>query len=395
MLKKLPAVLGGVEEFHDFIPVGQLYFPSFNDYQNKMEGIFSRSYYTNHGPLVKQLEDSLADYLKVKNVICTTNGTTATMIGIEALELTGSIILPSFTFAATPLSIKRCKKEIIFCDTASDSCHIDVQELSKVYSPSVSAVLGVNLWGGAAPIQQISEWAKEKSLKVLWDSCQGMGTFYGENPLGRNGDLEVFSMHATKILSCTEGGCIATNDNDLAEKARNIRSSCGSRKKISVNRTLNGRMSEFQAAIGLLSLENLESHIQNNYELRRHYMHCLHEIPGIEILSPENTPRSNFQNLIIAICPKLFGLNAQVLCWALRFEKILARRYFIPLPHQQEQFGTYTPLPNTESFQEKILTLPLGSKTSKESISRICDCIGNIHFHSSEILHKYSAVLCK
>ena len=395
MLKKLPAVLGGREEFQDLIPVGQLYFPSFNDYKNKMENIFNRQYYTNHGPLVKQLENLLADYLKVKNVICTTNGTIATMIGIEALELTGPIIVPSFTFAATPLSVKRCKTEIIFCDIASDSCHIDAQELSKVYSSSVSAVLGVNLWGGAAPIQQISEWAKEKSLKVLWDSCQGMGTFYGDKPLGCNGDLEVFSMHATKILSCTEGGCIATNDNNLAEKARNIRSSYGSRRKISVNRTLNGRMSEFQAAIGLLSLENIESRIQNNYELVMHYIHYLHQIPGIEILSPENTSRSNFQNLIIAVHPGLFGLNAKVLCWALHFENILARRYFIPLPHQQEQFGIYSPLPNTESFQKKILTLPLGAKTNIETISRICDCINNIHLHSREILRKYSAASYK
>lgn len=374
------ACLGGEPEFSEVLPVGQLYFPSWQRYQSAMAGIFDRQYYTNSGPMVQSLEQKLADFLGVNHVICVTNATIGLMMAAEALELSGKVLVPSHTFIASPLSLTWCGLEPVFCDVDLTTHHITPATLEKALIPDVSAVLGVHLWGSVANVSEITEWAKDRNLKVYWDSAQAMGCSIKNRPIGSFDSLEVFSLHATKVVSATEGGCITTNDDRLAHKLRNVRSMYGIKKTVPIPKKLNGRMSEFQAAIALLSLEDYDDNVAHNATLRGIYEENLQNIAGITLEPLHNVTKSNQQSIVIRVDKSIFGLSRDDLMQALIAENVMARRYFYPGAHRTEQFAKYaqTPLPNTDMLSEQVLALPIGARISGDDVYRICQLIKTI-----------------
>jgi dTDP-4-amino-4,6-dideoxygalactose transaminase len=371
------ASLGGDAEFEIPLPVGQLYFPSWENYEVAMRGIFEREYYTNHGILTDLLEEKLKRFLNVEHVICVTNATIGLMMAAEALELSGKVLMPAHTFIATPLSMVRCGLEPVFCDVDLYTHHLSTETLEKAFVPDVSAVLGVHLWGSAADTPAIMRWAEKRKIKVFWDSAQAIGCSINNKRVGGFTSLEVFSFHATKIVSAGEGGCIATNDNILADRLRNIRSSYGVKKITPVAKTANGRISEFQAAIALMSLEDYGKNFAHNALLRGVYEKFLRDIPGVKLEPLHGITESNQQNIVTRIDKEAFGISRDDLMEALKLENILARRYFYPASHRLDQFSTFGhfELPNTDILTEQVLVLPIGALVSPEDVKKICKLI--------------------
>jgi dTDP-4-amino-4,6-dideoxygalactose transaminase len=134
--------------FEKALPVGQLYFPDWSDYEAAFRGIFKRQYYTNHGPLAQELEARLAEYLGVKHVICTTNATIALIMATECLNLTGKVIVPSFTFVATAQALSWANLQPVFCDINRTAyrtrrfCNLSRQSLGRQLRPRSVAGLG-------------------------------------------------------------------------------------------------------------------------------------------------------------------------------------------------------------------------------------------------------------
>ena len=378
------AHLGGTPEFADPLPVGQLYFPTWDNYQSAMQGIFDRQYYTNHGRMVQLLEQKLADFLGVKHALCVTNATIGLMMAAQALDLSGKVLVPSHTFIASPLSLWWCGLEPVFCDVDLTTHHMTPQTLDNALedaiTPDVSAVLGVHLWGSCANVPEITEWAQGHNLKIYWDCAQAMGCSINNQPVGSFGAIEVFSLHATKVVSAGEGGCITTNDDDLAHKLRSIRSSYGVGKSVPIVKTSNGRMSEFQAAIALLSLEDYDKNVAHNATLRGIYEENLQDIAGITLEPLHGVTKSSQKSIIIRVDKKTYGLSRDDLMHALTAENVLARRYFYPGGHRTEQFAkcTHTPLPNTDILSDTILVLPIGARISGDDVYRICQLIKKI-----------------
>lgn len=374
------AILGGKPEFEQPVPVGQLYFPSWEKYENTIKGVFDRQYYTNHGPLAQRLEANLAEFLNVNHVVCVTNATIGLIMGAEALALSGKVLTPSFTFIATALSLSRCGIQPIFCDIDPTTLHITPETLSKAYTTGVSGVLGVNLFGSAADVAEIDRWANTKGLKIYWDSSQALGCSVNEKKLSGNGDLEIFSLHATKIISSAEGGFITTNDAHIANRLRHIRSSYGASGKEAVTKTSNGRMSELQAAIGLLSLEDYHKNVARNHELRDIYRSKLSGLNGITLEPFHGVSSSNASSVIIRVDEKQFGTSSDILSKALAAENVLARRYFEPGAHRAKQFAKSSQwdLPQTERAQKSILALPLGARVTEKIACTISRLISEI-----------------
>ncbi len=381
------AILGGEPEFEVPVPVGQLYFPNRELYVEKMRNIFDREYYTNHGPLLIEFEKKLSSYLNVSEVICVTNNTMGLIIVAEALGLKGSVILPSFTFIATALSLKRCGLTPVFCDIKPNSIFPSVKTLEECYTHDVSGILAVNLWGSCAPVSEIEQWAENKQIEIFWDSAQAFGCEVNNKRVGGNGSAEVFSFHATKILTTAEGGCIATNNKELAEKMRNIRSSYGINEKVKVNRTTNARMSEMQAALGLLSLDNICKYIEHNNTIRDKYSEMVSNILGVSLMPNTGVTKSNNQSIVLIVDENEFGLSRDLIVKSLIKEGILARRYFLPSLHKQAQFskGRNIYLPNTDSFQKKNIVMPIGARTNNETIERIHAILKLIQKNASSI----------
>lgn len=374
------AILGGKPAFSHTIPVGQLNFPDWDKFEAAFRDIFSRQYYTNQGPLVEQLEERLQQFLGVKHVICMTNATIALMIAAKALSLTGKVICPAYTFIATAQSLSWAGLEPVFCDVDLISHQMSVEKAASLIDEDVSAILGVHLWGNSCKPRQFEELADRKNIKIYFDAAQAFGCRFGETYVSQFGELEVFSFHATKILSATEGGCVCTNNDYLASRLRNVRSSYGAREPVDVPLTGNGRMSEAQAAMALLSLEDYPAMQTRNQRFFELYKELLSSIPGLYVVGPDDGDISNYQYIVVEVSSKEFGLTRNELVEVLKAENVSSRKYFSPGVHRSIPYAEIYPkylnaLPVTDYLCERVMQLPSGSDVTEEKIGIICHII--------------------
>ena len=371
------------------MPLGQLNFPAWPDYEKIFLDLYERQYYTNQGPLTERLEAKLAERLQVRHAICVTNATIGLSMVALALGIKGRVIVPAFTFIGTAQSLLWSGLTPVFCDI-DDTHHFNFNHLERLLQQGADAILPVNLWGGAYDMDKIASLAQRYKVPVYFDSAHGFGCNTQGRPLGGFGAAEVFSFHATKVMSAGEGGCITTNDDTLAEQLRNIRSSYGVRTAVSVDRTANGRMSEAQAAISLLNLESLDTNMARNRHLHDLYREKLASVPGLKVLTAQNVERSNHQYLICEIDQHAFGLSRDLLHRALQSENIVARRYFTPGLHRCTPFANRFPeyvdaLPATDKLCSTVLQLPLGARVDMAGVSLICDRIRTIQHQAATV----------
>lgn len=388
------AIFGAKPAFDKPLPIGQLYFPSWERYEAAFRGVFERQYYTNQGPLTQQLEERLQQFLGVKHAICVSNATIGLMMVPDAMGLAGKVILPSFTFAASAQSLSWAGLQPVFCDVNPDTHQIDIDQIGALIDKDVSAIMGVNLWGGACNPQALTKLAEANGVQLYFDSAHAFGCTVEGVPIGNFGRAEVFSFHATKILSATEGGCICTNDDDLAARLRNIRSSYGAGKSVNVVKTANGRMSEAQAAIALMSLDDFPSNQKNNEALYWLYETQLKTIPGLHLVKPAGVSFSNYQYLVCRVDEREFGLPRDLLIDILKAENVVARRYFYPGVHRSIPYAQGLPqylgsLPNTDSLCASCIQFPIGALVSAQGVERICNILGRAHQASAAIRSQY------
>jgi dTDP-4-amino-4,6-dideoxygalactose transaminase len=388
------ALFGAAPAFDKPIPVGQLYFPSWERYETAFRGIFERQYYTNNGPLLDELEEKLQQFLRVKHAICVSNATFGLMMMADAMGLSGKVILPAFTFVASAQSLSWAGLQPVFCDVDPDTHQIDANRAGELIDGDVSAIMGVNLWGGACNPRALGELASSKGIQLYFDSAHAFGCAVDSVPIGGFGRAEVFSFHATKILNATEGGCIATNDDDLAARLRSIRPSYGKGNPVNVARVANARMSEAQAAIALMSLEDFQGNQKNNAALRSVYEELLEAIPGVHLVRPTGVSFSNFQYLVCELNEREFGLSRDMLIEVLRAENVLARRYFYPGLHRTIPYFSQLPqyreqLPNTDSLCASCFQLPIGALVAPSAIERICEILMEAHQSAAQIRSRH------
>lgn len=381
------AVLGAPPAFRKPLPVGQLYFPAWDAYERAFRELFARQYYTNQGPLADRLEALLAKRMKVKHAICVTNATVGLSMVADALGIEGSVAMPSFTFVASAQAMVWSKLRPAFCDIDPQTHHMNLEQLDRLLRQGASAVMAVNLWGDTYDMPALEEVARRHGVPLFFDSAHGFGCSFKGKPLGGFGKAEVFSFHATKVMSTGEGGCITTDDDDFAERLRNIRSSYGVRAQIKVYRTANGRMSEAQAAIGLLNLECIDDIIERNRRLHQCYRDGLQSLPGLTVRVPTHADKSNWQYLILEVSPDEFGLSRDQLHAVLQKEGVIARRYFNPGTHRYPPFDQISPtrLQETDLLCGRVLQLPLGAKTDEAIVGRIVELLETAHRLAAQI----------
>lgn len=378
--------------FQSPLPVGQLYFPSWDRYEAAMRGIFERQYYNNDGPLLQDFESRLRDTLGVKHAICTGNATFGLMMVIEALGIKGSVLMPSFTFISTAQSVIWCGGKVIFCDVDSRTHHLCPSKVEEALSeyPEIEAIVAVNLWGGAADIAALKCIAKAHGLPLVFDSAHAFGCMVQDSSIGTFGVAEVFSFHATKVLSATEGGCVTTNDDALAARIRGMRPSYGSAPTVEPFRVLNSRMSEAQAAVGLLSLEDFSVIQMRNKSLYDAYGSGLSGVQGIKLLSPSNVSKSNYSYAVCELDEVAFGMTRDQLLQVLEAENVIARRYFYPGIHRSAGFDHNSHLDSerlsvTEKLCSSCLQLPLGARLDIADVVRITDIIARAQSASGKL----------
>lgn len=384
------ALFGGTPAFTRPVSIGQRNFAKWDRFEQAFRGIFSRRYYTNHGPLAQELEERLAGFFGVKHALCMTNATIGLMIAAKALGLTGKVLVPAFGFIGTVQSLTWAGLEPVFCDIDPMTHLITPLSVEQSVDPEVSAILGVHLWGNICHPVELEQVADENGLRLYFDAAHAFGCSYNGVTAGQFGDLEVFSFHSDNMLNSLEGGCICTNDDTLAELIRNIRSSYGIRKPMTVSLTGNGRMSEAQAALALISLEDFPRNRKANQERFELYKSRLSVIDGIQLVCQEPETRSNYQQIVVEIDEVSFGLSRNVVFRILEAENVGHPLYPAGSIHCNEPYRTLYPelkdaFPQTDRVSARFIQLPTGQHVSGEDVQTLCDIFKLLHEQAGHI----------
>ncbi|WP_397607471.1 DegT/DnrJ/EryC1/StrS family aminotransferase [Silanimonas sp.] len=373
------AIAGAPPAFVDPVHVGR---PNIGDraaFLSRVNDLLDRRWLTNNGPLVHELEQKLARYLGVRHVVAMCNGTIALEIAIRALGLKGEVILPSYTFIATAQALQWQEITPVFADIDPVTHNIDPAAVEKMITPRTTGIIGVHLWGRAAPVDELAEIARRRHLSLMFDSAHAFGATYRGRRVGAFGRAEVFSFHATKFFNCFEGGAVTTNEDDLATTMRYMRNFGFETYDKAVHVGTNGKMPEICAAMGLTNLESLEAVVDANRANHRLYAEAFAGIDGIHLLDYDPTESSNWQYVVIEV-DRTFRASRDEIVAALHAEGILARKYFWPGCHNMQPFRELYPhagllLPNTMVVADRVIVLPTGTTLPNETVGVIADVL--------------------
>ncbi|MDF1563932.1 MAG: aminotransferase class I/II-fold pyridoxal phosphate-dependent enzyme [Deltaproteobacteria bacterium] len=374
------ALLGGEPAFAEPRVMGR---PNLGDREalfRRLSGALERGWLTNGGPLVQELEEKLAERLAVRHCITVCNATIGLELGLKALELEGEVVVPAFTFIATAHAASWVGLDVRFCDVDPATHLIDLDSLEQAVSERTSAVVPVHLWGAAAPVDALESFCEERGLRLIFDAAHAFACTAQGRTIGRFGDLEVFSFHATKFFNAFEGGAVTTEDDDLADRLRAMRNFGGRGAAGWGFPGTNAKMSEASAAMGLTSLEILPEIVARNRENHDAYREELASVPGIALRTYDPGEENNHQYVVVEVDGADFGLTADELVEVLAAENVGTRRYFVPglhqvPPYRDDPSTRPVPLPVTEQLSERCLLLPSGLAVTPTDARSIARCI--------------------
>jgi len=388
------AFFGGRPLFDDPLHVGRPNIPPKERFMEQVDSIWESGRLTNSGPKVKEFEIALQEKLGVKNCIAICNATRALEIAIRALGMEGEVIVPSFTFVATAHSLQWQSITPIFCDIDPETHCIDPERLEELITPRTTGIIPVHLWGNVCNVKAIEEIAKKHNLSVLYDASHAFACADNGQMVGGFGDAEVFSFHATKVMTTFEGGCITTNNDYLAEKIRLMKNFGFSGRDSVIHIGTNGKMSEMSAAMGLISLQELDGFIRRNKENYEQYRRNITKIDGVSLIEHDERQSKNYHYIVIDIGQSA-GISRDLVLRIMEAEKILARRYFYPGCHRMEPYCSYYPnagllLPVTEALSERLICLPNGTAVSSEDVTKVTDLITFIVNNKENVIRRYN-----
>ena len=350
--------------------------PNLDKLKIKLDEIWKSGIFSNQGKQHDLLEDSLKVHLKVNNLSLFNNGTSALMIALRGLNLTGETITTPFTFAATPHALTWCGIKPVFCDIEEDSYTIDPYKIEELITPKTSAILAVHVFGNPCNVQMIQDIANRNDLKVIYDSAHAFQTEIDGVGIGTFGDVSMFSFHPTKLFHTAEGGALACNSMELKYKLDLLKNFGIKNEEEVVLAGMNGKMNEIQAAIGLTVLGQLEENRMDRQKIKNTYVELLKNISGITHFNTPQNIKNSLQYFAITINKKEYGISRDDLYLKLKENNIFSRKYFYPLcstyPHYAQE-GSYLPI--AEKTVKEILCLPFYGELSLEDVERICKII--------------------
>lgn len=384
------AVLGAPPAFPEKIHVGRPNVGNRERLIERINKIVDTRYLSNSGPFERGIEQRICEMLDVRYCAAMCNATVALEIAVRALNLSGEIIVPSFTFVATVHALQWQQITPVFCDIDPRTHNLDPRKIERLITPRTSGILGVHLWGRACPIDELQAVADANGLALLFDAAHAFGCKYGDRKIGNFGRAEVLSFHATKFINAGEGGAVVTNDADLAARLQLMKNFGFSGYDNVISIGINGKMNELSAAMGLTNLESVEEFARTNRANFETYQANLDGIPGISLLRYDERNSPNYQYVVMEVDAHELGLTRDQLVSVLHAENVLARRYFYPGVHRMEPYRSYYPetrqsLPETEALAGRVLVLPTGAGVTFTDIQKICAIIRFAVEHSREI----------
>ncbi len=356
------------------IPINRPFLPPKEEYIKFVKEIWERNWLTNNGPLVIKLENELVDILNLKHLKYVSNGTIALQIAIKALDLKGDIITTPFSYVATTSSIVWEGCNPVFVDINESSLNIDPDKIEKFITPNTSAILATHVFGNICEVNKISEIANRYGLKVIYDAAHAFGIEFNGKSIFSYGDISTTSFHSTKLFHTIEGGALVTNDNNIDNRIGLLRNFGHDGPDNFSGVGINGKNSEFHAAMGLLNLNYIEQIIEKRKILYTTYLRLLKDV-GLGFQVIQNDFKYNYSYFPI-ICQSEKQLLSLV--EYLSSKKINTRRYFYPSLSSLNYIvdKQYTPI--SDSISKRILCLPLFYDLTQDEVVFICDKIKEV-----------------
>lgn len=355
------------------IPVTKPFLPPQQEYNKYLQGIWKRRWLTNMGPLASDLEIKLSNHLCVDNLLFVSNGTIALQLAIKALGLNGEIITTPFTYVATTSSIVWEGCEPVYVDIEKDSLNIDSSKIEAAITKKTCAIMATHVYGNPCDVEAIKKIADKHNLKVIYDAAHAFGVKLNGNSIFNYGDISTCSTHATKLFHTTEGGFIVTKDKSLLKKMDYMRN-FGHEGPITYREIgINGKNSEFHAAMGLANLKYVSAIHEKRKKLTERYNLKLKNSNVVNPLWHKKSV-SNY-----AYYPIIFESEETLLkCIdALKKNDIFGRRYFYPSLANSLPYVKTIALKNTDNISKRIFCLPLFHDLTIEKVDLICAILLN------------------
>lgn len=354
--------------------------PNLDEYNELLKQIWDSKWITNNGSFHRQLEQELADYLKVPYISLFTNGTLPLITALQALRITGEVITTPYSFVATTHAIwwNGCKP--VFVDIDPTNCGMDPDKIESAITPKTTAIMPVHCYGKPCDTKAIQEIADKYGLKVIYDAAHAFGVEVNGESILKEGDISTLSFHATKVFNTIEGGAMIMKDAEAKKRIDYLKNFGFANETTVVGPGINSKMDEIRAAYGLLNLKQVDTAIEARHQVAINYREALKDVPGIRFFDDMPGVRHNYSYFPIFIDEKEYGMSRDELYFKMKENNVLGRRYFYPLI---STFSTYRGLesanpknlPNATRLAEEVICLPMHHALTEDDVERVINSI--------------------
>lgn len=369
-----------LDKMSENIYVTQPYLPPLEEFIPYLEEIWQSRWLTNSGPFHQQLEEELAAYLGVAHVALFANCTIALVTALQALRVSGEVITTPYSFVATSHSLLWNGIKPVFVDIDPDTLNLDPEKIEAAITPQTTAIMPVHCYGHPCDVERIQSIADTYNLRVIYDAAHAFGVEDAGGSILRHGDLSVLSFHATKVFNTFEGGAIICPDAKMKKHIDRLKNFGHEGEVKVVAPGINGKMSEFNAALGLLQLKHIDQAIKRRRRIDAIYRRKLGGIEGIHCLADSGEKVANYAYFPILVGADDYPLSREELYEALMNQGVHPRRYFYPLisdfPMYRGLPSAYRDnLPRAAVAADQILCLPIYPDLPDEDIDHIVSVI--------------------
>ena len=364
------------------IYVTQPYLPDLKEFYPYLEAIWESKNLTNGGVFHQQLEDELCRHLGVKYISLFTNGTVALVVALQALGIKGEVITSPYSFVATTNSLLWNNITPVFADIDPISMNLDPAKIESAITKNTQAILPVHCYGTPCDVERIQEVANKHKLKIIYDAAHAFGVDVNGQSLLNYGDLSILSFHATKIFNTFEGGAIISHSPEMKRRIDQLKNFGFVDEVTVVESGINGKMSEINAAFGLLQLKYTKEVFFDRKRVATLYNQCFEGVDGIAIPKNNLSDASNHSYYPILLKPN-FGVSRDALYERLKSDGVFSRRYFYPLISEFPMYKNYpssasSNLPVATKIANEVLCLPIYPDLSDDNVLSIAEIIKSL-----------------
>ena len=364
----------------DIITVTSPLLPNLDEFNELLKQIWDSKWITNNGSFHQQLEQALAEYLKVPYVSLFTNGTLPLITALQALRITGEVITTPYSFVATTHALWWNGIKPVFVDIDWKTGCIDPNKIEAAITPKTTAIMPVHVYGKPCDTKAIQDIADKYGLKVIYDAAHAFGVEVNGESILNAGDMSTLSFHATKVFNTIEGGAMIMHDEKTKKRIDYLKNFGFASETEVVAPGINSKMDEMRSAYGLLNLKQVDAAIEARHQVAIKYREALKDVEGIQYWNDMPDVKHNYSYFPIFVDAENYGMSRDELYFKMKEQGVLGRRYFYPLI---SDFSTYRSLPSATKenlpvatkMADEVICLPMHHALSDCDVQRVLNCI--------------------